>query len=126
LDIFGLSSKSARTIAELASEFGLFDDLTCYREIDAITAQELIERILNRDMAYNTEVMAAALATRLAKEFFRQFDGGNVRFFSNQFPFVSESKTFTSWWAATQATFDTGVLVIGARIAGCLWVEDED
>jgi hypothetical protein len=31
-----------------------------------------------------------------------------------------------SWMPATHATFDMGVLVIGATRVGCLWVEDED
>jgi hypothetical protein len=40
--------------------------------------------------------------------------------------FTNVGRSFNSWDPATDATFDMGVLVLGAAKSGCLWVEDED
>jgi hypothetical protein len=48
------------------------------------------------------------------------FDGQNLEFASNA------GLNADSWTPATAATFDMGVLVIGAAKVGCLWVEEED
>lgn len=57
--------------------------------------------------------MTVAQAEQLTAEFLEQF-GAQARYFTN------------NWCSVTDATFDTGVIVIGALQSGCLWVEDED
>ena len=52
-------------------------------------------------------------AEQLTDRFFGLF-GDGLRFFTN------------NWCPATDATFDEGILVLGAKSCGCLWVEDED
>jgi len=57
---------------------------------------------------------------------------GGARFFTNG-TFHEESRELGSnvtqgpgWNPVTEATFDTGVIVVAKRSAACLWVEDED
>ncbi len=72
------------------------------------------------------ELMSAARAAELAD----QFGTGGVRFFTNgtfhEPPEAQRIRSGASWTPVTPATFDTGVLVMGPRCSGCLWVEDED
>ena len=51
----GLSSLPSPTIGELAREFGLCDDPSCYREIDEISARESVHKLLHRDQAYREQ-----------------------------------------------------------------------
>jgi hypothetical protein len=118
-----LSSQSSLTIPALAREFGLRDDLHAYQEIDEFTARRLIFLILHRDLAYNSEVMPESRATELADRFLGQFSVG-ARFFTNGTFY--ERQRHTTWNPVTEATFDTGVLILGPKCSGCLWVEDED
>ena len=109
----GISSLPAPTVAELAREFGLRPNASCYRVIDEASARLAMRKLLHRDMAYSAEVMPEQQAEQLTERFFAQF-GNGARFFTN------------NWCSATDATFDEGVLVIGSQQSGCLWVEDED
>ena len=113
----GVSAYSHRELSQLAAEFGLRDDPDAFRELSAAAAEELIKSVLHKDMAYGQPIMPEQQAARLTREFFAQF-GADARFYSNGWPL--------SWTPATDATFDTGVLVIGPQRCGCLWVEDED
>jgi hypothetical protein len=127
----GLSSQPSPTVPDLACEFGLLDDPACYREIDREAARRLVQLILHRDLAYFGKIMSQARAVQLAECFLDQFDT-HARFYTNG-TFHESPEQLTpavrfglSWDAVTNATFDTGVLVISPQGAGCLWVEDED
>ena len=126
----GLSSRAAPSVSELAAEFGLASDPSYYKEIDAESARRLARLVLNQDMAYNAEVIAAHRAAELADRFLAQFGSDGVRYYTNGTFHEARGPKLTwsgaSWDPVTAATFDTGVLVIGPRGAGCLWVEDED
>ena len=124
-------SLSSTTVPELAREFGLRDDLSSYKEIDEETARRLVRLILHQDMAYHSDVMPAARAAELADRFLGQFAAG-ARFFTNG-NFYEERKKISdsawsgpSWNPVTEATFDTGLLVLATGWHGCLWIEDED
>src|SRR5262245_44035349 len=127
----GVSSLASPTLPALAREFGLRDDPASYREIDESAARRLLQLILHRAMAYNAEIMPAERAAQLADQFLGQF-GRGAQFFTNgdfhePLRRVSESVwSGASWHPVTNATFDTGVLVIGPQCSGCLWIEDED
>jgi hypothetical protein len=127
----GLSSQPGPTVSELAREFGLRDDAACYRQTDEPTARRVVHGILHKDMAYNSEIMSEARASELTALFFEQF-GDGAKLFTNG-TFHEERRQLSptvwsgpSWDPVTEATFDTGVLIIGPRISGCLWIEDED
>jgi hypothetical protein len=126
-----LSSRPSQTVPELAREFGLRDDPACYKAIDEHAAHRLVRLILHKDLAYQAEVMPEARAVELANLFLQQF-GSGARYYTNG-TFHEERRQVSeavwsgaSWDPVTQATFDTGVLVIAPRCSGCLWVEDED
>jgi hypothetical protein len=111
----GLSSQASPSVAELAAEFGLSRDPGVYREIDA---------------AYNSEIIPLPRAAELADRFLDQFGTDGVRYYTNGTFHEARGPSLTwsgaSWNPATEATFDTGVLVVGPNGSGCLWVEDED
>jgi hypothetical protein len=109
----GIVPRTAATAAELAREFGLRDDPTCYREIDEAAARASVRRLLHRDLAYDAEVIPESQAARLTDRFFAPFGAGTRFFTDNACP-------------ATDATFDEGVLLLGPDRSGCFWVEDED
>jgi len=119
----GVSARPSPALAELATEFGLAPDLASYEEIDSSAARRLAELVLSEDLAYNAEVMPAARAADLAGRFLAQFGTEGVRYYTNG---TFHEGRGASWDPVTAATFDTGVLVIGPRSSGCLWVEDED
>jgi hypothetical protein len=127
----GLSSLASPSVSELAREFGLKDDPACYKEIDEPSARLLARRILHQDLAYNAELIPLARAEELASRFLDQF-GPDARYLTNgswHLPPVALADRVVqgpSWDPVTDATFDTGVLVLGSRCSGCLWVEDED
>lgn len=127
----GLSSRASPSVSDLAREFGLRDEPSSYKEIDEPDARHLIRSVLHRDMAYSWEIMPEARAAELADRFLAQF-GPGTRYYSNGNwhlpPVVQPNGVICgpSWDPVTTATFDTGVLAIGPRCSGCLWVEDED
>jgi hypothetical protein len=126
----GTFSRQVLSLAELAREFGLSGDAAHYREIDAASARRLAELVLHVDLAYKMAIMPAARAGELADRFLSQFANGAVRYFTNgtfhELPGARADWSGTSWDPVTDATFDTGVLVLGPEYSGCLWVEDED
>ena len=113
----GIVESGHGDLVGLAKGFGLNGDEHACRPISPAAARELVTSILHKDLAYGVELMPAARARELAERFLGQF-GDNARYFSNGWPGV--------WTPATDATLDTGVLVIGDGGCGCLWVEDED
>jgi hypothetical protein len=127
----GLSSLVSPSVPEVAREFGLFDEVVLYKEIDKPAARRVLQRVLHRDMAYNGEVMAEARAVELAEQFLAQFRQ-DTRYYTNgswHMPSVELSDRVVhgaSWDPVTTATFDTGILAIGPERSGCLWIEDED
>lgn len=127
----GLSALASPTVPELAREFGLQDDVACYKEIDEVAARGLARMVLHRDMAYDDEVMPATRAAALTDAFLAQF-GAGTRYFSNgdwrlrTAGRPEDGVVCTSLDPVTPATFDTGLLAVGAERSGCLWVEDED
>jgi hypothetical protein len=128
----GLSALRAPSLADLAREFGLRDDASIYHDIDEVDARRLMCVALRRDLAYGAELMSEARAAELADRFIADF-GADARYCTNGSwhlpPVVAHdgrSGHGPGWIPATDATFDTGVLVIGAVRSGCFWVEDED
>jgi hypothetical protein len=118
----GITPKRIESVADLAAAFGLLAEADYYREIDAATAQVILARLVGRDMAYGVEVVPADRASELAARFLAQFGSGS-RFFTNGDWHRDDP---AEWEAVTEATFDGGVLALGGRRSGCLWVEDED
>ena len=112
-------------VPEVARAFGLADDGAIYRTVGSAEADAIATRVLHTDLAYGAEIMSLSEAADLWRRFKALFDGQDVEFVTNQ-GVIDIGAGYSSWTSATAATFDMGILVIGATRAGCLWVEDED
>lgn len=118
----GILEEPSLSVSAVASRFELHPDPGIYREITPAQAQAIAVHILHRDLAHDNEILPLARATRLAEGFMALFEAAS--FYTNG-DFHSSGPNH-GWNPATNATFDTGILVIGAPRSGCLWVEDED
>ena len=122
------TSAAAPTLSELARSFGLREDPELYQEIDELSALRLARLILHQNMVYKSEIMPAKQAEELARKFLRLFGSESPRFYTNgtfHQPVAEDSPAGASWQPATDATVDTGVLILGTGCSGCLWVADE-
>ena len=99
-------------------------------EIDQQEAVWVITRVLWGDVCYNAAVMTRDEALDLAMRFRRLF--GEASFFTNgtwrkrMVPLPDPIDYLDGFWPITQATCDTGVVVVGSARVGMLWVMDED
>lgn len=119
----GISDRS-HCLATLAAEFLLATDSGTYREIDQQEAAKLLTLILHCDLAYSAEIMPESDAVLLAQRFLNCVADDEAKYFTNG---TFHDRTGGARWnPATDATFDTGVLVLSNKASGCLWVEDED
>lgn len=112
------------TLKKLALRFELFFEPNIYKEISRKQAAALLRKILHRDLAYNSKIISQAKAENLATRFLDCFDKQSAKYYTNGDFYEINPKR--GWNPATNATFDTGILVISKSKAGCLWVEDED
>jgi len=116
----------------VAAEFSLSPDPANYRRVTKKEAEQILTRILHKDMAYNSEVMPERSAAELSAGFLRGFDDGAASFFTNV-DYSGEGRALgpstwagPDWKPVTEATFDAGVIAISGVQAACLWIEDED
>jgi hypothetical protein len=108
------------TVAEAARAFGLAEDKAIYRSIGRLEADAIAAHLLRTSLAYGTEIMSLTRASDLWKKFMAPFEGQKVEFATNTL------LDMRSWTPATRATFDMGILAMGATKVGCLWVEEDD
>ena len=89
----------------------------------------MLERLLERDLAYGGQVMSLATAKELSREFVSLFSSCSFFYANGDFPppeAYREGGWAGSWDPVTRATFDTGVVGVDNAHAGLLWIEDED
>lgn len=136
-----LAPRAARSdeaiVEELFAHAGVRPVRAAPRAMIAVSlelARTHLQRLLLEDMAYGTSLASVGEAAALVDEFLTQtgvHDAG-TRYFTNGDPFGEialrslDGVAIRSWTPCTDATFDTGVVVVGSRRAGLLWVEDED
>ncbi|MEB2185704.1 hypothetical protein VDS18_07285 [Xanthomonas campestris pv. campestris] len=119
--------KSFSKPEEAAPRFGLLALAEAYEEIPAEEAAAVLANVIHKDMAYGVELVSFERAQKLAKSFLESFPLEGTRYFTNgSFGRPRGEKNTESWWPVTDATLDTGVLVIGQSSTGCLWFTDED
>ena len=120
----------AESATKLAAAFSLSDKPACYRSTDIDMARAILSEILHRDLAYGTRLMSQARAEELSTTFMQRFAKPGTRFFTNA-DFKRDAGAglvLAGWNPATTATFDTGILALGApgSESACVWVADED
>jgi hypothetical protein len=108
-------------VSSLVSSLGFKIDKAIWNEVDSAFAEAHLTSILNKDLAYEVEIMPKEEANRLAIEFLKNFSG-DKKIFTNLRP----SPETHVWNPVTKATFDTGIIVVDSLKVGILWVEDED
>jgi hypothetical protein len=119
----GILSVASPAVADIARAFDLSPIADCYGEVSAEKARAILVRILHRDLAYDSIIVPLDEAEELAAGFLLAASSPACGYFSNG----DFSRTPPlAWNPATEATFDTGILVVGAKQSACLWVEDED
>ncbi|MCK7476330.1 MAG: hypothetical protein M0C28_01140 [Candidatus Moduliflexus flocculans] len=72
--------------------------------------------------------MSLERAEELASQFMQEFGWPPCRFFTNWiFEQRANGLLYMTWGGMSpDATFNTGVLVLGLQKSACVWVEDED
>lgn len=115
------SVESAAELFELSNHKGI------YKEVERSEALCVLKNVLHKDMAYSTTIMSSEKAQNLANEFVQQFGDDAVFYTNGQFgKALGDPSIGPSWTPATDATFDTGVIVIADGVVGCVWFMDED
>jgi hypothetical protein len=116
------------SVAEVAAFFKLNADPATYHEADAELANAILVEILHRDLSQGNRVMRLSRAEELADAFMERYATAPCRFYTNG-KFAQDAGAglvLKEWNPATGATFDTGVLVVGAGESACIWVAEED
>jgi hypothetical protein len=123
----GVTERSP-SLPEVARAFGLGDNPSDYHAISRFNAHCLLAYILNREQAYNVELMLYSDAEHYAKAFLDLFGTEGVVYYTNGdfYKDLDKESRANKWNPVTPATIDTGVIVLGPTKSGCLWVEDED
>ncbi len=126
--IVRIENVAVSSAGEAAGLFGLATAPWIYREVSREEARAVLLCVLEKDMAYRCELMPADAAASLADAFLSSFDAARARHFSNgDIALRARAKGHgQGWHPATDATFDSGVLVLDADRVGCAWFMDED
>jgi hypothetical protein len=113
---------------QAAPEFGLSAKPEIYEQISPDEAVEVLASVIHKDMAYGYEFTPLEQARQLASSFVFSFPPLDTTYFTNgSFGKPRENPNVgPSWSPATDATFDTGVLVLSGVSTSCLWFKDED
>lgn len=126
--IVGIANVAVSSAGEAAGLFGLATAPRIYRRVSREEARAVLLCVLEKDMAYRCELMTADAAASLADAFLGSFDAARASYFTNGDHGLPRD-TFghgPTWNPATDATFDTGILVLDAGRVGCAWFMDED
>ncbi|HEY0931214.1 MAG TPA: hypothetical protein VGE27_14935 [Gemmatimonas sp.] len=97
-------------------------------EVSAADAQAIVTALLHRDLAYGAELMSLASAADLATPLFDAVPEPHAYFTNGDWvmnPNGGEA-TLRGWNPISDATFDSGVVCLGAGRAAVFWVQDED
>jgi hypothetical protein len=122
--VSGYEELFCATVELAAIRFGLSGETGIYGEIPAAEAIAVLANIFHRDMANDQKIMSAARALALAKEFVACFPHEATRFYTNGT--FGRKQLARSWSPATDATVDSGLLVLSRSVTACLWLKDED
>ena len=119
--------RDGRELGDLLSEFELSPDVSALNRVDQQLAERIAALVLSQDLAYGIQLMPLTDAARLAAAFMELFAGSMVGCFTNaDFSEKGGRLSLSTWTPLTDATFDTGIIVLSTEHVGCLWVQDED
>lgn len=114
-------------IGTVAKLFGLSSDKDIYKNISRAEAEEVLINVLHKDMAYRSKIMSELQASRYARNFIAHFSESAIFFTNGEYGKLRNNPGLSpTWSSATNATFDTGVIVLSKEVIGCIWFADED
>ncbi|MEM7206480.1 MAG: hypothetical protein AAF434_01525 [Pseudomonadota bacterium] len=125
--IGGTKDVTVKSVESAAELFGLSNQSGIYNNIERPEAIRVLRTVLHRDMAYSAKIMSSEKAKNLANEFIGKFGDEAVFYTNGEYGKPrSNPSVGPSWSPATDATFDTGVIVVSNGVVGCAWFADED
>ncbi|RBP40446.1 hypothetical protein DES53_108153 [Roseimicrobium gellanilyticum] len=110
------------SVDDAAMAVGLKPIGTSWEEVDRSNAEIVLATILGEYMSFNLPRLDASMVALSIREFLDACPADG-RFFTNG---DWGRGTNRGWMPATEATFDGGILALGATAAGVFWLEDED
>lgn len=112
---------------DVARHYGLQTSVNGWHEIDRTMATEILTDLLIRDLAYACDADSKPIASIVANDFVGEFKE-ETRFFTNT-EWQHQNGTLkigNSGFAATESTFDSGIIALNDHKMGVYWIEDED
>ncbi len=95
-----------------------------WKQINRQEAQNIISFVMKKDLAYSHILMTLQESEEISQKFF-DFFPGNCSFLTNA-SFMNNYSGMTAWNSITDATFDTGIVIVSPNRIGILWAKDED
>lgn len=112
------------------TRFGFLGINDRWNEIEFLNARRIMFRIVRTDLAYDLPQVPEEVANTLVEEIIKTLDADvGSRYFTNGEYYKPISRApgiGPSWQPITNATFDSGVVVLADQSIGLVWVEDED
>ncbi len=121
-----VTQPSDAVLRTMLSEEGLTSDVTLH-PITPETAQNIVQQLLHRSMAYDTELVPMAEACELAL-LLAEAVGPGVRWHTNHAVHAPITRLMQAhgWYPVTKYTFDGLVAAVGERAVAFLVIGDED
>ncbi|WP_086931669.1 hypothetical protein [Agarilytica rhodophyticola] len=125
--ITGVKEAIVESVGCAAELFDLSNESGIYNKIKRPEAVEVLRAVLHRDMAYNVKIMSSEEAKNLANDFVGEFGDDAVFYTNGEYGKPRDNPNIgPSWSPATDATFDTGIIVVSHGVVACAWFTDED
>ncbi|MEZ4240584.1 MAG: hypothetical protein R3F59_31395 [Myxococcota bacterium] len=123
-DAVGARSSAGEVASAFVRHLGLtpLDD-DDWQPIPRDWAEQVLVRLLSRDLAYRSPLLEPEVAAQLARRFLGLFGPGAV-LLSNGDGLTSE--TDAALGGIGEATFEKGVIAVDGERVGLMWVFDED
>ncbi len=113
-------------LKQLLSGFGLYPNEALLEEVSELQAQEIVETLLWKDLAYSGEIMPREDAKKYTTYFFASVVLAGGRFYTNALWHSYHGTSSFGFNPFTSSTFDGGVLIVEKNLAIAFWVENED
>lgn len=116
-----------KTPDDVAQYYGLRKANNAWHDVDRSQATTLLRELLEHDLAYWGEADSTPIATDVAQDFVAEF-AEETRFFTNAQWQERNGvmRVGSTGFAATESTFDSGIIALHDHKMGVYWVEGED
>jgi len=111
----------------VAKHFGLRTSADAWHQVDRALATAVLRELLEHDLAYSGKADSAPIAKSVAADFIGEFPEDALFFTNSEWQMDNgKTKINTTGFAATDSTFDSGIIALHSHKMGVYWVEDED